>query len=438
MDSALPSTLRIAAIDLNGQLRGKRIPSEHEAKLAKGGARLPISALNLDIWGCDIDDSPLVFESGDQDGILTPSTRGAVPMPWLSTASSLTLMQMLQEDGAPYLGEPMAALSEVLSRFDARGWTVMAATEMEFTLVDDKGEALHPPHSPRDSRRLAASEVLSVDELDSFDALFSEIYNGATAMGIPLQTMTCESGIGQFEVTLNHQPAMKAAQDALLIKQLIRATARKHGVAATFMAKPYADDAGNGMHVHFSVVDKTGANVFDDGSAEGSDLLRHAVAGCLAAMRASTLIFAPHGPSYDRFAPGAHAPTSVCWGYENRTAALRIPGGSPAARRIEHRVAGGDVNPVLMLASVLSAAFVGIEESMTPPAPVVGNAYAQEQPQLAESWEAAIDLFEQDAFIARCLPAELIRNLVMTKRQELRKLADIPTEQHWQTYLERV
>ncbi|MBO9396065.1 glutamine synthetase [Shimia sp. R9_2] len=438
MDSALPPTLRIAAVDLNGQLRGKRIPSEHQAKLSKGGARLPISALNLDIWGCDIEDSPLVFESGDQDGILTPSTRGAVPMPWLSTASSLTLMQMLQEDGTPYLGDPMAALAHVLDRYAARGWTVMAATEMEFTLMDDSGRTLRPPLSPRDGRRLDASEILSLDELDSFDALFSDLYQAASDMGIPLQTMTCEGGIGQFEITLNHQPAMKAAQDALLIKQLIRATARKHGVAATFMAKPYADDAGNGMHVHFSVVDETGANVFDDGTAEGSNLLRFAVAGCLAAMRASTLIFAPHGPSYDRFAPGAHAPTSVCWGYENRTAALRIPGGPPAARRIEHRVAGGDVNPFLMLASVLSAALTGIAERMTPPAPVVGNAYAQEQPQLAESWETAIDLFEHDAFIARCLPAELIRNLVMTKRQELRKLADIPTEQHWQTYLERV
>ncbi len=438
MDSALPSTLRIAAVDLNGQLRGKRIPSEHQAKLSKGGARLPVSALNLDIWGCDIEDSPLVFESGDQDGILTPSSRDTVPMPWLSPPSSLTLMQMLKEDGAPYLGDPMTALADVLSRYAARGWTVMAATEMEFTLVDDSGESLQPPRSPRDGRRLAASEILSLDELDAYDALFSDLYQSASDMGIPLQTMTCEGGIGQFEITLNHQDAMKAAQDALLIKQLIHATARKHGVAATFMAKPYSDDAGNGMHVHFSVVDETGANVFDDGSAEGSDLLRNAVAGCIAAMRASTLIFAPHGPSYDRFAPGAHAPTSVCWGYENRTAALRIPGGPPAARRIEHRVAGGDVNPFLMLASVLSAALVGIEDGMQPPAPIVGNAYAQEQPQLAESWEAAIDIFESDAFIARCLPAELIRNLIMTKRQELHKLAAIPAAQHWQTYLERV
>ncbi len=216
--------------------------------------------------------------------------------------------------------------------------------------------------------------------------------------------MTCEGGVGQFEVTLNHQTAMKAADDALLIKQLLRETARNHGFAATFMAKPYSDDAGNGMHVHFSVVDETNKNIFDDGTDEGSDLLKSAVAGCLEAMRGSTLIFAPHGPSYDRFAPGAHAPTTVCWGYENRTAAIRIPGGPNAARRIEHRVAGGDVNPYLMLAAILGAAIEGISEGLVPPAPTTGNAYAQDLPELAKSWDKAIALFESDSFIARCLP----------------------------------
>jgi glutamine synthetase len=156
------------------------------------------------------------------------------------------------------------------------------------------------------------------------------------------------------------------------------------------------------------------------------------------AMRASTLIFAPHGPSYERFAPGAHAPTTVCWGYENRTAAIRIPGGPNAARRIEHRVAGGDVNPYLMLAAILGAAIAGISESLRPPAPTTGNAYAQDLPELAKSWDEAIALFESDTFIARCLPQLLIDNLVMTKRQEAQKLADIVPEARWKSYLERV
>ena len=122
------------------------------------------------------------------------------------------------------------------------------------------------------------------------------------------------------------------------------------------MAKPYDMWSGNGMHTHFSILDADGKNIFNDGSDKGSDKLRSAVAGCLAALPGSTLIFAPHENSYDRLVPNAHAPTGIGWAYENRTAALRIPASGPAARRIEHRVAGGDVNPYLMIAAILGAA----------------------------------------------------------------------------------
>ncbi|MGX9350751.1 glutamine synthetase family protein [Shimia sp. W99] len=438
MELAQFRTFRVGAADLNGQMRGKRLPAAFATKLDSGAVRMPLSALNVDIWGEDIADSPLVFETGDADGILFPTERGPVPMPWLTTPSALVPMTMRMESGAPFLGDPRQALRFVLDRYKARGWTVMAATEMEFNLADDKGDALLPPIDPRSGRRIFAGDVLSIDELDAFDPFFTELYEGAEAMGIPVQSMIGECGLGQFEVTLNHQEAMRAADDALLFKLLLRGMARKHGMAATFMAKPYPDDAGNGMHVHFSVVDEDGKNVFNNGGPEGTRTLHQAIAGCMEAMRASSLIFAPHGSSYDRFAPGAHAPTSVCWAYENRTASIRVPGGAPAARRIEHRTAGGDINPYLMLAAVLGAAIEGIEEDLTPSEPITGNAYDLDLPQLAGSWEEAIDLFETDEFISRCLPETLIRNMVMTKRQELRRFTDIPEADRWQTYLERV
>jgi len=164
-----------------------------------------------------------------------------------------------------------------------------------------------------------------------------------------------------------------------------------------------------------------------------------AVSGCLAAMPASTLVFAPQGNSYERLVPGAHAPTGAAWGYENRTTAIRIPGGATAARRIEHRVAGGDINPYLMLATVLGAAMVGIEDQMQPPTPITGNAYeVKDLPQLAADWGSAIDAFEGSTLIARILPAMLIRNLVMTKRQELRLFAQRPEDTHWLSLLEAV
>ncbi|MBY6135087.1 glutamine synthetase family protein [Leisingera sp. XS_AS12] len=439
MDLSALKTIRIAACDMNGQMRGKRLPAEMAGKLAEGAARMPISTLNVDLWGRDVEDNPLVFETGDADGVMLPTNRGAVPMPWLNSPSALVPMAMYWEDGKPFLGDPRHVLGDVLARYAARGWTVVAATEMEFSLLDDSGAQPAPPIDPQTGRILDQQSVLSVAELDAFDAFFTDLYDGAEAMGIPAQSAISEAGLGQFEINLNHQEAMRAADDAWLFKALVKGLARKHGFAATFMAKPYAEEAGNGMHVHFSVEDENGNNVFDDGGEKGSDLLMHAVAGCLAAMPASSLIFAPHGNSYERLVPGAHAPVSAAWAYENRTAAIRIPGGSPRARRIEHRVAGGDINPYLMLATVLGAALAGIEDAMQPPPPSSGNIYEMTGlPQLAADWETAIDWFETDPLIARILPALAIQNLVMTKRQEVKGFAERPRETHWLSWLEAV
>ena len=439
MDLKSYSTFRVAACDLNGQMRGKRVPASYARKLDSGVVRMPISVLNVDLWGADIEDSPLVFETGDADGVLRPTDRGAVPMPWLANPSALVPMTMEISPGVPFEGDPRNALDRVVKRYTARGWTVMAATEMEFTLVDDSGPDLSAPTSPVTGRALSSSAILSVAQLDAFDGFFTDLYEACEAMKIPAQTVISESGLGQFEMTMNHQNALHAADDAWLFKTLARGMARKHGFAATFMAKPYADDAGNGMHVHFSVLDGDGQNVFSNGGPEGSDLLRHAVAGCLSAMPASTLIFAPHSNSYARLVPGAHAPTSAAWAYENRTAAIRIPSGSASARRIEHRVAGGDINPYLMLAVVLGAAMNGIEAGTEPPAPISGNAYDYpDLPQMAPDWASAVDLFERDPTIADIFHPQLIENLVMTKRQEIKRMAEVPEHQRWLATLERV
>ncbi|WP_317057662.1 glutamine synthetase family protein [Roseovarius rhodophyticola] len=438
MDLSEYQTFRVAASDLNGRMRGKRVPGSYADKLDQGAVRMPFSASNVDIFGFDIEDSPLVFETGDADGVLLPTKRGPVPLPWLEVDQPLVPMAMHHEDGTPFEGDPRHALATVLARYGARGWHVIAATELEFTLVDDGGDALAPIKDPDSGRALELPDVLSLAQLDVFDAFLSDLYKACEKMGIPVQTATCESGLGQFEFTLTHQDAMRAADDTWLFKRLIKRMARKHGHAATFMAKPFADDAGNGMHMHFSVLDAQGRNVFDNGGPEGSEALLHGLAGCLEAMRDSTLLFAPHANSYDRLVPGAHAPTSICWAYDNRTAALRVPGGSPKARRIEHRVAGGDTNPFLTFAGVLGAAMNGIEDATLPPAPITGNSYDQDLPQLAEDWDMAIALFEGSDAMARIFHADLIRNLVLTKRQEMRLMSERPVADHWKIYLETV
>lgn len=438
MDLTQFQTFRVAACDLNGRMRGKRLPASHANKLADGSVRMPLSSLNVDIFGADIENSPLVFESGDIDGRLMPTDRGPVPLPWLEVPQGLVPMVLHNDDGTPFAGDPRHALERVLARFAARGWTVDAATELEFTLVDDSGRSLKTVRDPRSGRRMSAPGILSLGQMDAFDEFLSALYSAGAEMEIPVETAVSEAGIGQFELTLHHQTALRAADDTWLFKTMIKGLARKHGFVATFMAKPFEDDTGNGMHMHFSVLDAEGRNVFNDGTDAGTDLMRSAVAGCIAAMPPSSLIFAPNANSYTRLVPGAHAPTGAGWGYENRTVAIRIPGGPPAARRIEHRVAGGDINPYLSFAAILGAAITGIEEGMTPPPPISGNAYEVDLPQLAPDWQSAIDIFESDPMIARIFDAELIRNLVMTKRQELARMAEIPEEHHWKTYLDTV
>ncbi|MFC2966742.1 glutamine synthetase family protein [Acidimangrovimonas pyrenivorans] len=432
-------TIRVAAADLNGQARGKRVPARFADKVVADGTRFPMSVLNLDIWGEDIDDSPLIFDTGDADGVLKPTERGFVPMPWLEAPTALLPIWMFRDNGQPYDGDPRHALRNVLDRYRTHGLTPVVATELEFFLIDDSGKKLQVPLSPRSGKRRKAAETLSIRALDAFDTFFTDLYDACEAMDIPADTAISETGLGQFEINLMHSDeALRAADDTWLFKMLVKGLARRHGFAASFMAKPYAEYSGNGLHTHFSLLDSNGANVFDNGGPEGTAMLHHAVGGCLAAMHDSTLIFAPHANSYDRLVPGMHAPTGIAWAYENRTAAVRIPSGSPKARRIEHRVAGGDVNPYLMLAAILGAALIGIEDAIEPPKPITGNAYALDLPQIPDSWDEAIADFETSDMVARIFPPELIRNYVLTKKQERHYMAELSPEEQVEVYLDTV
>ncbi len=432
-------TIRVAAADLNGQARGKRVPARFADKIVSEGTRFPFSVLNLDIWGEDIEDSPLVFEAGDMDGVLLPTERGFLPMPWLDAPTALLPIWMFHEDGRPYEGDPRHALKSVVDRYAARGLTPVVATELEFYLIDDSGQMPRVPPSPRSGKRRTGAETLALRALDAFDRFFTDLYDACEAMDISADTAISEAGPGQFEINLQHGPdAMKAADDAWLFKLLVKGLARRHGVAASFMAKPYEQFSGNGMHMHFSVLDEAGRNVFDDGGPDGSEVLRHAVAGCLEALPACTLLFAPHSNSYDRLVPERHAPTGVAWAYENRTAALRIPSGSPRARRIEHRVAGGDVNPYLTIAAILGAALDGMDRRLAAPPPITGNAYALDLAQIPDSWEGALAAFERSELLPRIFPAALVSNYVLTKRQEIHYMSELSPQEQIELYLDTV
>jgi glutamine synthetase len=192
------------------------------------------------------------------------------------------------------------------------------------------------------------------------------------------------------------------------------------------------------MHLHISLLDGKGKNVFDDGSDAGSPILGHALAGAVAGLVDSMLIFAPHQNSYRRFAIESHAPMAVCWGYENRTAALRVPLGPPSQRRVEHRVSGADANPYLVLAAILGAILTGLEDQKPPPPPITSSSYALDLPTLPSSWDDAINHFTNSAVISRILPETLRDMLIGCKIQELQRFSGDISPFEYHSYLDQV
>ncbi len=437
--SARPAieNLRAGVCDFNGIMRGKLIPANQAKKALNGGLRIPLSTTSVDIWGNDIAGSSLVYESGDGDGILQWTGRNILAMEWLAQPTGLIPLWLTDENGAPFLADPRQALAHVLAKYSAFGLRPVVATELEFYLLAPDETRPTPPKSPATGKVCNANAVLSIDEIDHFDGFFNDVYALCAQQGIPADTAIAEGGAGQFEINFAHcDEALRAADDAVLFKRIVKGVARKHGIVASFMAKPYAERSGNGFHVHFSLLDKAGENVFDDGSDAGSKTMQYAVAGLLAAMDESTLLFAPHLNSYRRLQPNTHAPSAISWGYENRNAAIRIPGGPTAARRIEHRVSGADANPYLVLAAILGAALAGMEAAQMPVDPIVGEASSPGLTHLPDNWRNAIDSFE----CAKILPSFLspmFRDLFAScKRQEERTFASRITDFEYSTYLE--
>lgn len=431
------AALYVAACDLNGVWRGKRLAMSQLEKAQNGEIRLPLSVLSVDIWGSDVMANALA--DGDADGLTEPTGRGLLPILATQNPSYLLPVWLYQEGGEPYRADPRQALARIVADYHREGLTPVIATELEFYLVDSQPNQLpQPPINPHNGRRLSKTDVLSISELCAFDGFVDEVYAQCEKMGIPADSAIAENGCGQFEINLLHcDDPMKAADDALLFKYIVKAAARRHGYTATFMAKPFAEQSGNGFHIHCSVLDKDGNNIFDDGSNEGTDALRHAVAGLIESMDDCMLVFAPHFNSYRRLMPDTHAPIAATWGYENRTTAVRIPGGSPKARRIEHRVAGADANPYLVCAAVLGGILRGLRAKNDPPPPVDGSAYDDDEvAYLPLTWRAATDAFEYSE-VARDIFSPLLVDLfAAVKRQEMAHFSRQINRFEYDTYLE--
>lgn len=423
--------------DINGRLRGKWIARSKIDKAFKGSLKLPLSTLAFDVWGRDPE--AWVYEGGDADGICEPDAGTLAPVPWLERPTAQVLLSLNNVSGESCAYDPRGILRALSERFKKRGLTPVVATEMEFYLFqrdfDVTGRPLHTQTENGGSVAIGG-QTYGIDAMRDVAEVMHGIRDACHAQNLPVDTLIKEAAPSQYEINLYHQDdPLLAADQGLMLQRAIKGVSQQHDMRASFMAKPFTELAGNGMHVHCSLVDTNGDNAFDNGTDEGNTLLRHAIAGCLAVMSDCMLLFAPHLNSYRRFQPDNHAPTAPTWGYENRTVAIRVPADSHKAMRIEHRVAGADASPHLVIAAIIAGMLYGIDNKMEPEKPLAGDAYKQRDPVLPDNWPEALQKFSKSTFVRDYLGEEFQRIYALTKQQEIAEFQKHVTPLEYQSYL---
>ncbi|MGR3586892.1 MAG: glutamine synthetase family protein [Paracoccaceae bacterium] len=424
----------IVLSDLHGVGRGKIIRRHELESLFTAGRGMPASLFAQDVAGDDVAGAIAVMQDGGGDSRCwpVPQTLGYQT----ATGRGLVLLQMESADGAPHPLDPRHALLAQIDRAQAMGFTPMGALELEFYLVDQVRDAEgrpQPARAPMTGRRLTGTNCMSVDELDEMAPFFDAVYEGAAALELPLESLISEYAAGQFELTLRYRELAQATDDILRAKRLLRTTARRFGMEACFMAKPFSQLSGSGMHLHLSLTDADGANIFADSSeGELSAVMLQAIGGIRSSMAASMLVLAPVLNSWRRFAGTVYSPASNTWGVEDRNVALRIPAGSGKSRHFEHRVAGVDANPYLVASVVLWAALDGIAAGIE--AGPAGAGGAASYPPMPNGWLDAIEQFEACTQMQALLGAPLHQMFAAVKRGEHDALAVTVTDLEWQLY----
>ena len=411
--------------DMGGVPRGKRLRQHEVLAVYETGRMFPGSITVVDITGQDTVETGLVWEDGDADRAMRPIPGTIVKTPWAGEDAAQFMVDFYELDGTPHDLDPRHVLGRVVDRFTDMGLTPVLAVELEFYLLDPRRtrDGLVRPASPAYSKdRPRNVEVYGLRELDDFRPFFDALYAATDAQDLPLESAISEFAPGQFELTLRHKPdPLRACDDAIMYKRLVKAIAQSQGYEATFMAKPFADQAGSGMHIHVSVNDAEGANIFASDDPEGTAALRHAIGGMIANVGDSFALFAPNANSYRRFKANSYAPVAPTWGVNNRTVSFRIPAGPPPSRHVEHRACGADANPYLAVAGVLAGMHHGLTHQTDPGPAVVGNGYDRDtsgDDKPPANWFAAVDRFHASKFMRDYLGERFVDMFSIVKRVE--------------------
>src|SRR5262245_26867360 len=440
--------LELLQPDMLGILRGKRVIRDEFAKPFKTGVNFCGATVLLDAKGMTFERIDEGSRDGDPDAISTAVPGSLAPVPWAHVPTAQVLLAMAHSTGEPFFADPRQVLRNAARPLQDLGLTAVAATELEFYLLDSvdpdsDGQRPSPKagYIPGTRRIQDGPQYGAMEDVEDVDPFLEELYTVCAAQNIPAGATLKEFSPGQFEVNLHHVPHPELACDhAVLLKRAVKAVARRHGLSASFMAKPFADSAGCSLHVHVSVVDASGRNVFSGTSKDGpfSDALRHAVGGLAAAMPESMAIFAPTANSYRRYRPGVFVPMTPNWGINHRGVALRIPISDSDNRRIEHRPGGSDGNPYLVVAAILAGIHHGVANRCEPGPMVSPEQVLDEVITLPRRWDAALDLFEAGKILPRYLGEKYHQLYATCRREESDRFHAQVSDRDYEWYLRAV
>ena len=427
---------------LSGVPRGKRLRRHELMAVYDYGRFLPGSILVCDVTGQDCEATGLVWEDGDADRLARPAPGTLTTAPWLGADVGQLIASLSELDGRPNDLDPRHVLAHVLERFAADGLTPVVACELEYYLVDQARTAdggITLAGAAITGERPTSHGVYGLRELQDQAGFLRDLWAAADLQGVPLEGVISEYAPGQLELTLRHGPdALRAADEAVMFKRIAKGVAVQHGCEATFMAKPFQGRAGNGLHLHVSVNNAAGENIFASDDAAGTPALRHAIGGMRETLGEAMAIFAPNANSYRRFRANSYAPVAPTWGVNNRTVALRVPAGPAAGRHVEHRVAGADANPYLALAAMLAGVHHGLTHAIDPGPAVAGDGYAaavQSGERLPDNWFAAVDRFETSTVLADYLGARFVSMFCKVKRTEQDRFFEVVSPLDYDWYL---
>lgn len=381
--------------DMNGIPRGKRIRRSDLIHVAKTGLMMPSSVFIMDPLGNCVEETGRLWETGDHDHQCHLLSGTLAPVPVGDGRHAQAVMAVDVKDEL----DPRSVLADQVALCTRAGQTPVAAVELEFYVTKRSANGafalLQPDGLSDDPNRPL---TFGFDEMDAVSPFIDAVYHVCEAQGLPVDAVMKESGPGQFEINLKHRAdALAAALDALLLKRAVKTAARAHELDATFMAKPHHDWAGSGLHVHLSLLDRSGENLFAGDPI--SPLFRHALGGMRETMADFMAIWAQTANAYRRYVPKAYVSLAAHWGFNNRTVALRIPHGNGAGTRIEHRIAGADANPYLVIAAILAGIRHGISKQIDPGPAAEGDAETIEAPPLPTAWVNALDLFRRSSVV---------------------------------------